>query len=422
MNRLPDVVEIAPDTHWIGALDPGLREFDIILKTANGTTYNSYCVRGNTGVAIIDTVKESHAGEFFGRLEKVARYEEITVIVLNHLEPDHSGALPELMRRAPQAKLYISARAQLMLKAIVKNAELDFTIVKTGDTVDLGGRTLRFISTPFLHWPDTQCTYVEEQNILFSGDVFGCHFCDSRLYNDSVGDFRFSFEYYYQHIMRPFREHVIEALQLIEALPLNLIAPAHGPILRDTPQKYVQRYRQLASPLLHKEFADGNKSLLIFYISSYGNTARMAQAVAEGAQEEAGVRASLYDLQAGGDLPFIDLIEEADGLAFGSPTINGDAVKPVWDLLSSLVAIKVRDKLAAAFGSYGWSGEAVNMIEDRLRGLKLRVPIKGVRARLIPTDAEIECCRDLGRQLARHLTGNIERRVISMSELLNQEQ
>ena len=422
MKHTPDAIEIAPGTHWIGALDPGLREFDIILKTANGTTYNSYCVRGENGVAVIDTVKESHAAEFFTRLEQVARYDEISTIVLNHLEPDHSGALPELMRRAPQAKLYISAKAQLMLKALVKTDDLQFNIVQTGDRVDLGGRTLRFFSTPFLHWPDTQCTLVEEQNILFSGDVFGCHFCDARLFNDQVGDFRFSFEYYYQHIMRPFREHVLDALELLEPLPLSLIAPAHGPVLRDAPMSYVQRYRQLASPLLHNEVGANNKSLLVFYISSYGNTARMAQAVADGAETVPGVRVSLYDLQAGGDLPFVDLIEEADGLAIGSPTINGDAVKPVWDLLSSLAVIKVRDKLGAAFGSYGWSGEAINMVEDRLRGLKLRVPIKGVRARLIPTEEELASCHDLGQQLARHLTGNIERRVISMSELLTQEQ
>lgn len=420
MKTAPDAVEIAPDTHWIGALDPALREFDIILKTANGTTYNSYCVRGTNGVAVIDTVKESHAGEFFTRLEQVARYDEISTIVLNHLEPDHSGALPELMRRAPQAKLYISTKAQLMLKALVKNSDLAYNIVKTGDSVDLGTRTLRFFSTPFLHWPDTQCTLVEEQHILFSGDVFGCHFCDARLFNDRVGDFRFSFEYYYQHIMRPFREHVLEALELLEPLQLELIAPAHGPILREAPRSYMQRYRQLAAPLLHNEIGADNKSLLVFYISSYGNTARMAQAVAEGAETVTGVRVSLYDLQAGCNLPFVDLIEEADGLAFGSPTINGDAVKPVWDLLSSLAAIKVRDKLGAAFGSYGWSGEAINMIEDRLRGLKLRVPIKGVRARLIPTDEELDHCRDLGMQLAQHLTGSIERRVISMSELMNQ--
>jgi flavorubredoxin len=417
-----DAVEIAAGTHWIGALDPDLRSFDIILKTANGTTYNSYCVRGTQGVAIIDTVKESHADEFFFRLEQVTRYDEISTIVLNHLEPDHTGALPELMRRAPQAKLYISPKAQLMLKALVRNTGLDFNIVQTGDIVDLGERTLQFFSTPFLHWPDTQCTLVKEQNILFSGDVFGCHFCDARLFNDQVGDFRFSFEYYYSHIMRPFREHVLEALELLEPLPLKLIAPAHGPILREAPRSYVQRYRQLASPLLHNEVGANNKSLLVFYISSYGNTALMARAVAEGAETISGVRVSLYDLQAGGDLPFVDLIEEADGLAFGSPTINGDAVKPIWDLLSSLAAIKVSDKLGAAFGSYGWSGEAINMIEDRLRGLKLRVPIKGVRARLIPTEEELDRCRDLGKQLAQHLTGNIERKIISMSELIAQEQ
>lgn len=421
MKSVPDAVEIAPGIHWVGALDPALREFDIILRTANGTTYNSYCVRGEKGVAVIDTVKASHADEFFNRLEQVARYDEITTIVLNHLEPDHSGALPELMRRAPQAKLYISAKAQLMLKALVQTDALAFEIVQTGDSVDLGGRTLRFFSTPFLHWPDTQCTLAEEDGVLFSGDAFGCHFCDARLFNDRVGDFRFSFEYYYQHIMRPFREHVLEALDLLVPLELSVIAPAHGPILRDAPQSYMQRYRQLAAPLLHNEIGGGTKSLLVFYISSYGNTARMAQAVAEGAETEAGVRVSLYDLQSSGGLPFVDLIEEADALAIGSPTINGDAVKPVWDLLSSLAVIKVRDKLGAAFGSYGWSGEAINMIEDRLRGLKLRVPIKGVRARLIPTEEELARCRDLGKQLAQHLTGNLERRVISMSELLAQE-
>jgi len=421
MKPVLDAVEIAPNVHWIGALDPQLREFDIILKTANGTTYNAYCVRGTDGVAIIDTVKASHAEEFFRRLEQVARYDEITTIVLNHLEPDHSGSLPELMRRAPQAKLYISGKAQLMLKALVKSEDLLFNIVKTGDSVSLGGRTLRFFNTPFLHWPDTQCTLVEELGVLFSGDVFGCHFCDVRLFNDKVGDFRFSFEYYYQHIMRPFREHVLDALQLLEPLPLKLIAPAHGPILRDAPKSYMQRYRQLAAPLLNNEVGAGTKSLLVFYISSYGNTAQMAHAVAEGAETQPNVRVSLYDLQGGGDLPFVDLIEEADGLAFGSPTINGDAVKPVWDVLSSLAVIKVSDKLGAAFGSYGWSGEAINMIEDRLRGLKLRVPIKGVRARLIPTEAELEQCRDLGKQLAQHLTGTVERRVISLSELLAQE-
>jgi flavorubredoxin len=409
-------IELLPGVHWVGALDPGLRSFDIILKTANGTSYNSYVVRGSAGVAIIDTVKENFSNTFFRRLESVADYGEIRAIVLNHLEPDHSGALPELLRRAPQAKLYISSRGQPMLKGLLHGDRLTYVPTQTGTTVDLGDRTLRFLQTPYLHWPDTQCTYIEEDGVLFSGDVFGCHFCDQRLFNDAVGDFRFSFEYYYAHIMRPFRSHVLEALDLIAPLPLKLIAPAHGPILREAPQRYVARYRELSASGLKNEAAD-EKTLLIFYLSAYGSTRAMAEALAAGAEDATGVRVSLYDIEGGEVAPFVDLIEEADGLAFGSPTINGDAVKPVWDLLSSLTAVNVRGKLGAAFGSYGWSGEAVPMVEDRLRGLKLRVPVKGVRARLIPTVEELGACRALGRELALHLTGRQESTVIDMAAL-----
>ncbi|WP_139557887.1 FprA family A-type flavoprotein [Methylotetracoccus oryzae] len=412
-------IEISPRVHWIGALDPDIRTFDVILKTANGTSYNAYVVRGSEGVAIVDTVKEEFADDFFARLEAVATYDEIRAIVINHLEPDHTGALPELMQRAPQARLYISFQAQLMLKALLKRENLEFTPVDTGDRVDLGDRSLEFLHTPYLHWPDTQCTYLREEEILFSGDVFGCHFCDPRLFNDTCGDFRFSFEYYYAHIMRPFREYVLRALALIEPLPLQVIAPAHGPILRDRPTAYVGRYRELAAPRLKREIFPGEKTLLIFYISSYGNTARMAEAIYAAAQEIEGVRASLYDLTGGETNSFADLLEEADGLVLGSPTINGDAVKPIWDLLSSLTVIDMKGKLGAAFGSFGWSGEAVRMIEDRLRGLKLRVPLQGVRLKLIPTPEEIEECRQFGRSLGEELMGRRANRVIDMSELLS---
>jgi len=414
-----DAVEIAPGVHWVGALDPHLRSFDIILKTANGTSYNAYVVRGEAGVAVIDTVKESYAGDFFRRLESVARYDEITTIVLNHLEPDHSGALPELLRRAPQARVYLSSRAQMMLKALLKPSggkPPEYIPVTTGDEVALGGRTLRFLHTPYLHWPDTQCTYLVEDGLLFSGDVFGCHFCDARLFNDAVGDFRFSFEYYYAHIMRPFREHVLDAVALIEPLELRTIAPAHGPILRHQPRDYLHRYRELATPRLHNE-ARSEKTLLVFYISAYGNTRHMAEALAAGAEAIGGVRVSLYDLEGGEAGVFTDLIEEADGLAFGSPTINADAVKPVWDVLSSLTTVNVKGKLGAAFGSYGWSGEAVRLIEDRLRGLKLRVPVEGLRIKLVPAADELAQCRALGEQLARHLTGRIEPREIDLAAL-----
>jgi flavorubredoxin len=416
-DNAPQAVALSERVHWIGALDPSLRTFDIILKTANGTTYNAYTVRGSDGVAVIDTVKENYAADFFARLESVARYDEISVIVLNHLEPDHTGALPELMRRAPQARLYISQKAQSMLKALLKQDELAFTPVLTGDTISLGDRTLSFLHTPYLHWPDTQCTHLLEENILFSGDVFGCHFCDTRLFNDQVGDFRFSFEYYYAHIMRPFKSFVNSALDLIEPLPIQQILPAHGPLLRDKAQRYVQRYRELSRSALESEISVNEKTLLIFYISSYGNTRRMAEAIYEGAMGVENVRVSLYDLEGSEISPFVDLIESADGLVFGTPTINGDAVKPVWDLLSSLAVVSLKGKLGGVFGSYGWTGEGVKMVEDRLRGLKLRVPMMGIRVKLIPTDEEIGLCREFGQDLAHELLGLRQSKVIDMADL-----
>jgi flavorubredoxin len=405
--------------HWIGALDPNLRNFDIILRTANGTSYNSYTVRGSEGFAVIDTVKQEFTNAFLERLETVADYSEITALVLNHLEPDHTGAVPELLRRAPHVDIYVSPRGVQVLRALLKDAFDDYSVkvVRTGDTVSLGDRTLRFLTTPYVHWPDTQCTYLEEQALLFTCDLFGCHFCDERLFNDRVGDFRFSFEYYFDHIMRPFKRYVIEALDLIEPLDIDMIAPSHGPILRSHPREYILHYRRLVQSRLASEVG-GEKTLLIFYVSAYGATSQMAYAVHAGAAENPDVRVSLFDLQIGEVEPFIDLIEEADGLVFGSPTINGDAVKTVWDLLGGLVDIETKGKLGAAFGSYGWTGEAVPMVESRMQGLKMRVPEKGLRIKLHPTEAELEECRAFGRQLAAHLTGQAQPREIDLQDLL----
>ena len=414
-------VAIAAGVHWIGAFDPDLRSFDIILRTANGTSYNAYAVRGSAGVAVIDTVKADFSESFFRRLESISGYHEITAIVLNHLEPDHSGALPELLRRAPAATLYLSHQARSMLKGLFDTAAFEQRIVSvgTGDTLSLGDRELTFLNTPYLHWPDTQCTWLATEGMLFSGDFLGCHYCDPRLFNDAVGDFRISFDYYYAQIMRPFRSHVRVALDLIEPLPLKTIAPGHGPVLRENPRDYVRRYRALSAPALQ---GANSPTLLVFYISAYGATRRMAEAVAAGAQaagSAAGaVRVSLHDLEGGDTMSFVDLIEEADALAFGSPTINGDAVKPVWDLLSSLTSVEVRGKIGVAFGSYGWSGEAVALIEDRLRRLKLRVPVPGVKARLVPCEEDFAACRELGRQAALHLLGRAEARVIDMASLV----
>lgn len=419
MNKNAKAVEIAKDIHWVGAFDPDLRVFDLILKTANGTTYNAYVVRGSEGVAVIDTVKEEFSDAFFERLEQVVAYEEITAVILNHLEPDHVGAAPELMRRAPQAQIYVSNRGLKLLNATLKD-ELEmyaYTLTNDGDQVSLGDRVLTFVHTPYLHWPETKCTWIEDEKILFSCDVFGSHFCDERLYNDLVGDFRFSFDYYFKHIMRPFKRFVLEAMDKIEPLEPTLIAPSHGPILRHHPMEYVRSYRSLSASRLPNEVEGKEKSLLIFYMSAYGATADMARSVYEGASDVEGVRVSLYDLQGGETEPFVDLIEEADCLVFGSPTINGDAVKPVWDVLASLISIDTKGKMGGAFGSYGWSGEAVPMIEDRLRGLKMRVPEKGVRIKFHPTEQELDDCSAFGRSIALNLSGKAKPKIVDFADL-----
>ncbi|SNY92912.1 Flavorubredoxin [Cohaesibacter sp. ES.047] len=418
-SKAMTAVEIAENVHWIGALDPELRTFDLILKTANGTTYNAYAVRGTDGVAIIDTVKEEFSDEFFARLEQTCRYDEITTLVLNHMEPDHAGAVPELMRRAPQAHIYISQRGMKLLHATLKD-ELEnysYTMTADGEEIDLGCRTMQFIHTPYLHWPETKCTWLPKEKILFSCDVFGSHFCDDRLYNDLVGDFRFSFEYYFRHIMRPFKRWVLEGMDKIEPLEPVLIAPSHGPILRDKPMDYVRSYRALSHSYLPNEVEGKDKSLLIFYMSAYGATAEMARSVYQGAGAIDGVRVSLYDLQGGEVEPFVDLIESADCMVFGSPTINGDAVKPVWDVLASLISIETKGKMGGAFGSYGWSGEAVPMIEDRLRGLKMRVPEKGLRIKFHPTEQELDDCVSFGRAIAESLSGKAKPKVIDFADL-----
>lgn len=414
MAAQTDTVQLVENVHWIGALDPELRTFDVILKTANGTTYNSYLVEGAEGVAIIDTVKEEFQDVFFAKIESLASYEEIKAIVLNHLEPDHAGAVPELLRRAPHAKVYVSVQGLKVLRAILKDDFDNYTaiVVDTHDTVSLGNYTLRFLNTPYVHWPDTQCTFLEEKNILFSCDLFGCHFCDDRLFNDLVGDFRFSFEYYFDTVMRPFKSYVDRALNLVETLNITTIAPGHGPILRVHPGDYVHRYRQMTSPDLHRAVSGGEKSLLIFYISAYGATEDMAKAIFEGASKVKRARVSLFDLEGGEIQPFVNLIEEADGIVIGSPTINGDAVRLVWEMLSSLVSVDLRGKLGAAFGSYGWSGEAVGMIEDRMRGLKLRVPEGGLRFKLHPNEKELKECRGFGKRLAKHLTGQVKKQQV----------
>jgi len=401
-----DITPLRDSVHFIGAFDPKIRTFDIIMKTANGSSYNSYIVRGSEGVCIMDTVKKEFSEPFFRRLEKLCDYEEIRYIVLHHLEPDHSGALEELMARAPQAKLIISGRAVMMLKGLIK-ADVPYEVANTGKTISLGDKTIEFLSTPFLHWPDTMSSYLHEEKILFSGDVFGSHYYDERLFDDEVGDFSYAFKYYYDHIMRPFKQYVLAALKLYARFEIDIIAPLHGPVLRTNPQFYLDKYATWSSEAKFRKNEFGKKMLSVFYMSSYENTQRMAEKITEGADSVAGIVASMYDLASLDESNMIDLLEESDAIMVGSPTINGDAVKPAWDLLACMAYLESGGKVGAAFGSFGWTGEAPEMLHDRMRWLKFRLPVSPFKVKLIPTEEELKECFDFGVEVAEITMGKM---------------
>lgn len=407
MQEPSDSVNLAPNVYFTGVFDPHIRTFDIIMKTANGSSYNSYVIKGSKGVAVMDTVKKEFSDQFFEKLEAVCDYAEIKYIVLHHLEPDHSGALVELMERAPQAKLIISGRAVLMLKALLKQ-DVDFEIANTGKTISLGDKTIEFLSTPFLHWPDTMSSYLHEDKLLFSGDVFGSHYYDERIFNDKVGDFSYAFRYYYDHIMRPFKEFVHQALRLYKKFDIEMIAPLHGPVLRENPMQYIESYDRWSNEIKEKKsMLGGDKLVSIFYMSSYGNTQQMAKKIYEGVDSVEGIRPSMYDLGSLDEKNMIDLLEESDGILIGTPTINGDAVKPAWDLLACMAYTENKGKTGGAFGSYGWTGEGPDMVHERMRSLKFRLPVQPLKIKLIPNDSELVTCYHFGIEFAEILMGKM---------------
>lgn len=390
-------LEIVPGIHWVGVLDPQLRVFDVVMRAEHGTTYNSYLVSGTDKIALVEANKGRYGREYLEIVGRAVDPARIDYVVLNHLEPDHSGAVAALLEAAPQARVVVTKPGKALLAQIL-NRDVDPIVVADGDTLELGGKTLQFLLAPYLHWPDTMFTYVPEDGVLFSCDFLGAHYCDDRLFNDLVENYDYAFRYYFQVIMRPFKEHVRKGLAKIEGLPLEVVCPSHGPILRSGVGSCLERYRQWSAEPPKRD----RKRLLVFYASAYGNTEKLAQAIVRGA-EAAGAEAALLDL-VGVDLhAVLDDIEVSEGIAVGSCTINGDALEHAWALLSSLATLKMKDKVGAAFGSYGWSGEGPKMLSDRLKGLKLRVPEDPLRVQLVPTAADLVAAEEYGKKIAAAL-------------------
>jgi len=386
-------IELAQGIYLVGVKDPTLTVFDDLFPTAHGTTYNSYLVRGATHTALIDTVKAKRRDELLENVRSVMDPAEIDYVVVNHSEPDHSGSLSFLLEHCPKATVISSQAARTFLGNQI-HKDFQSRIVKDGDQLDLGGRTLKFVAAPFLHWPDTMFTWLEEDAALFSCDAFGAHFCGDGVYADEMPDFTADIRFYFDCLMRPFKDRVQAAVAKVDGLEPKLLCPSHGPIYRSDCRTPIELYRTWSLPKA------GGKRVAIFYLSPHGSTERMAEAVAKGAGEVEGIVVTLCHINHASAADIRDLMEESDALVFGTPTINRDVPKPMWDVLSYLSTVSLKGNVCGIFGSYGWSGEACRIVEDRLKGMGLKLPAPFVRSPFAPKAEIIADCEALGRIVA----------------------
>lgn len=388
--------EIVKGISWVGVRNPDLRVFDVIMRTEWGTSYNSYLIQGTEKTALVDTVKEGFTDDFIANISELCDVSKIDYIISNHTEPDHSGALKKLLELAPDAKVLCSKPASVFLKNIL-NTKFDCDVVADGDTLELGGKTLRFISAPFLHWPDSIFTYVVEDAVLLSGDVFGFHFSAKEVFDDLTPlskEMIESQKYYFDVIMGPFKNYVLDAVKKVRGLHIDVIGPSHGPVLRAAPWDAVDRYETWASDILEKNEV---KKVYIGYVSCYGYTKMLGEAIAE-VVKEAGFNVEIEDVSLVDPGVSAAKIHKADAFAIGSPTLNRDVLKPVWDVLTSISTFIVKGKAAAVFGSFGWSGESVKYISERLRSVGADI-VGTCSAKLKPDEGELNEAKKVGKEL-----------------------
>lgn len=395
-------LQIKDDIYWVGALDPNLRVFDIIMYTPYGTTYNSYVVKGNKKTAIFESVKAQFFDQYIERLTTLGiDVTNIDYIVVSHTEPDHSGSIDRLLELSPNAKIVASPVALRYLKEIV-NKDFQSIPVKEGDTLSLGDKTLKFLSVPFLHWPDTIYTYIEEEKTLITCDSFGSHYSCKEMFDDLIPneeEYMEALKYYYDCIMGPFKPYVLKAIDKIKNFKIDLICPGHGPILRSTPWKVIDLYKAWSTP----EPKNEKKKATICYVSAYGYTEQLANEIAKGINSSNNFEIKLYNVINHKIDEIIADLSTSDAILFGSPTIVNELLEPIRDILSKLNPIVHGGKIAGAFGSYGWSGEAVPRIETRLNELKMKVPVPGLKVHFKPSNEDLRKAQEFGETIATSL-------------------
>lgn len=389
-----DAVQIRDRLWWVGALDQDLRVFDVIMRCERGTSYNSYVVKGDKGVAVLEAAKAEFGKEWVERICSVVDPKEITAIVCDHTEPDHAGALYELLKVAPNAVVYSSRPANGFLKEIL-NRDFPAKVVKQGDEVDLGNLTLRFIDAPFLHWPDSIFTYIPELETLVSGDVFGYHYGKQAVFAQEDEETAYDRRYYFDAIFGPYVQHVLSAVAKIRPLAISTICPSHGPVYNDAKSVHMvmDLYEAWASEAVNAREPD---AVFVGYASAYGYTKALAERIAKGAGE-AGHKVYLTEISKD-PAAAAALAERCGAVAVGSPTFNRDALPPAWAMLTAMGSYAWRNRPALSFGSYGWSGEAALNLQQRLcqLGFKAKEPF---RVRLQPTQEDLDKAEALGKEL-----------------------
>ena len=386
--------EFNKNFYWVGTLDPDLRIFDIIMETEFGTTYNSYVVKGNEKTVLFENTKLKFVDDYLERVKSIVPLEDIDYIVVSHTEPDHVGSIERFLEINPGVKIVGTATAISFLKEITNK---DFTAVPVadGDTLSLGDKTLQFIAAPNLHWPDTMFTYIPEEKALVTCDCFGSHYSFEGITDETLTDqegFMRALRYYYDNIIGPFKSFALAAISKIENLSIKVIATGHGPVLVKEPMKIVELYRQWSTEVNPNQ----KKTVVIPYVSAYGYTASLSEKIAEGIKAAGDIEVRRYDLVDSDINRVNEELYRADGILLGTPTMVGEALKPIWDICTSMFARTHSGKLASAFGSYGWSGEGVPNIIQRLKQLRMKVYGEGLRVRFKPNPAQLQEAFEFG--------------------------
>ncbi|NIR16186.1 MAG: MBL fold metallo-hydrolase [Desulfobacterales bacterium] len=387
--------KVLDDIFWVGAVDWDIRHFHgFTYSTHRGTTYNAYLIVDKK-TALIDTVLEPFTEEMIENISEVIDPSKIDYIVANHVETDHSGAIPEILELAPEAKIVGTERCQSGLEKHYYG-NWDFQVVKTGDQINLGERSLKFVEAPMLHWPDSMFTYIEKDALLLPNDAFGQHWATSKRFDDEVDESILMDEAakYYANILWPFSRLVIRKIEELQKLGLeiNIIAPSHGVIWRGNPTKIVTAYLRWAK-------GKARSKILVVYDTMWGSTENMARAIVQGISSE-GVETVLFRLPFSDRGDILKELLEAKGILIGSSTINNGVLPEVAPFLTELQGLRPREKIAAAFGSYGWGGGATKTIEETLEKADMEIVAPSLTVKWVPNEDELQQCFEFGKGFA----------------------